>query len=90
MVWNLSTRSPLEVLRDIAAGVRSPGTLLRGTASLLTGLLLLVGGLSLLLPLLLPRHAFLLLGSWAAVSGLLVEQLIGPDLYGRRSDRSKR
>jgi uncharacterized RDD family membrane protein YckC len=90
LVWNLSTRSPLQVLRDVANGVRSPGTLFRGTISFAVGLLLLLGSLSLLLPLLLPRHALLVLATWTAVTGLLVEQLVGPDLYGRRSTGTRR
>jgi hypothetical protein len=89
LVWNLSTRSPLQLLRDVASGARRPGTLFRGVVSFAVGLLLLLGSLSILIPLLLPRHAIAVLGIWAAVTGLLVEQLIGADLYGRRRTGNK-
>jgi hypothetical protein len=89
LVWNLSTRSPLQLLRDVAAGVRRPATLLRGIVSFAVGLLLLLGSLSILIPLLLPRHALVVLAIWSAVTGLLVEQLIGAGLYGRRPTGTK-
>jgi hypothetical protein len=89
LVWNLSTRSPLQLLRDLGNGFRRPGSFIRGTIAFAVGLLLLAGSLSLLLPLLLPQHALVVVGTWAGLTGLLVEQLVGPDLYGRRSTRNK-
>ncbi len=89
VVWNLSARAPAQMVRDIAGGVRRPGILVRGIISFLVGLLLLIGSLTLLLPLLLPQHALVVLGTWAALTGLLVAQLVGPDIYGRRSPGSK-
>ena len=58
--------------------------LLRGIVSFAVGSLLLLGSISILIPLLLPHRALLVLAVWAALTGLVVEGLIGADLYGRR------
>ncbi len=57
---------------------------MRGLLSFGVGLLLLSGSVSILLPLLLPEHALVVLVTWTMLTGLLVEQIVGADLYGRR------
>jgi hypothetical protein len=84
VIWNLAPRSPAQVARDIGRGLRHPGTLVRGLLSFGVGLLLLSGSVSILLPLLLPEHALVVLVTWTMLTGLLVEQIVGADLYGRR------
>jgi hypothetical protein len=83
IVWNLASRSPAQVFRDLVRGFRRPGTLVRGIVSFLVGVLLIVGSTSILVPLALPVHALVVLMTWTVVTGLLVEQIVGPDLYAR-------
>jgi len=73
------------VVRDIVGSLRRPATLLRGVVSFAVGLLLLVGAVSLLLPLLLPEHALAVLAIWTMLTGLLVNQIVGLDLRGPRT-----
>ncbi len=56
---------------------------MRGCVSFAVGLLLLTGSVSLLLPLLLPSKALAVLMTWTVLTGLLVEQLLGPAIYAR-------
>jgi hypothetical protein len=83
IVWNLASRSPSRLLRDVANGFRRPGVFLRGVVSFAVGLLLLVGSISVLLPLLLPGKVLAVLVTWSVLTGLLVEQIVGPELYAR-------
>ncbi len=71
------------MFRDLVRGFRRPGTLVRGIVSFLVGVLLIVGSTSILVPLALPVHALVVLMTWTVVTGLLVEQIVGPDLYAR-------
>ncbi len=83
VIWNLASRSPARLARDVLGSFRRPGVLLRGALSFVIGLLLLIGSASLLLPLPLPHHALLVLITWTILTGLLVEQLVGTDLQAR-------
>jgi hypothetical protein len=85
IIWNLAPRSPLQVARDIGRGFRHPGTLLSGALRVIVGLVLLGGSVSILLPLLLPERALVALVTWTALTGLLVDQVAGIDVYGRGS-----
>jgi hypothetical protein len=85
VIWNLATRSPAQVARDIGRGFRRPGTLLRGAISFAVGLLLLAGSVSILLPLLLPESALVALAIWTMLTGLLVNQIVGLDLRSSRT-----
>ncbi len=89
IVWDIAPRSPLQLLRDLGRGLRRPGTLLRGLITFVAGLLLLLGSITILMPLLLPEHVLALLVTWAMLTGLLVDQIVGPDLYGRRGARAR-
>ena len=76
-LWNLASRSPFRLARDVAAGTTRPLVALRSVARFFAGLILLVAGAVLLLPLALQTPTFTILETWTAVTGLLVEQLLG-------------
>ena len=90
MLWNLTSRSPLRLARDVATGVRRPGTMLVGTFHFAVGLLLLAGGSFLLIPLAVRARDFLVLETLALVAALAVDQLIGPELRRLLSARAPR
>jgi hypothetical protein len=73
----------MDIVRDAAAAARRPARLLRGVVSFVVGLVLLIGSLSLLLPLMLPHEPFLIIVTLTILTALLVEHLIGPELYER-------
>ena len=76
-LWNLASRSPFRLARDVAAGATQPLVALRSVAHFAAGLILLVAGAVLLLPLTIQTRTFTILETWTAVTGLLVEQLVG-------------
>ena len=76
-LWNLASRSPFRLARDVAAGTTRPLVALRSVARFIAGLMLLVAGAVLLLPLAIQTRTFTILETWTAVTGLLVEQLLG-------------
>ncbi len=82
-IWDLGGRSPARLLRDILAGVKHAPTLIRGLLSFAVGLLLVLGSFTVLRPLLVPADALRLLLVWAALTALLVVELLG----GRRTTR---
>jgi hypothetical protein len=84
-LWNLSSRSPAQLARDIAGGARQAGSAVRGFTRFTAGALLLLAGGVLLLPLALRPQTFTILETWAVITGLLVEHLIGADLRARSS-----
>ena len=84
MVWNLASRSPAQLVRDIGTGVRRPGSAAAGITRAIAGILLLAAGAVVLLPLVLGSRTYLILETWAVLTGLLVEQLVGNDLRSRR------
>ncbi len=64
--------------RDIAAGARhGTAVVLRGIARFVAGMLLLLAGAVLLLPLAIGPHTFTVLETWTVLTGLLVNQLLG-------------
>ncbi len=87
MIWNLAPRSPLQLLRDLGRGARRPGTLARGLIRFAVGMFLVAGSVSILMPLLLPEPLLAGLVTWAMLTALLVDQIVGFDLYGRRAQR---
>lgn len=84
VVWDLATRSPQRLIADLAAGGRHWPTLVRGLTRFLTGALVLVAAASLILTLATNGRTFLVLETLTLLSGLLIEQLIGPELPRRR------
>jgi len=85
VVWDVGTRPPLQLVRDIAHGVRIPAVLGRGTLRFLTGLALLFLAALVVRPGVPTLRAFTLVETGMLIAALLVENLIGPDL--RRSMR---
>jgi hypothetical protein len=83
MAWNLASRSPVQLARDVAAGISRPTVAIRALVRFVCGLLLLAAGAALLLPLTLQVRTFTVLETWTVLTGLLVEQLIGSDLRTR-------
>jgi hypothetical protein len=86
MLWNLASRSPARLARDVAGGLSRPAVALRAIARFFTGLLLLAAGAALVLPLTIQVRTFTVLETWTVLTGLLVEQLIGADLRTRGRD----
>jgi hypothetical protein len=85
ILWNLASRSPVQLARDVAAGISRPAIAARAAARIIIGLLLLAAGAALLLPLTIQVRTFTVLETWTVLTGLFVEQLIGADLRARRS-----
>jgi hypothetical protein len=83
MLWNLASRSPAQLIRDIAGGFFRPGVAARAILRFVTGLLFLAAGAALVLPLTLQIRTFTVLETLTVLSGLLVEQLIGADVRRR-------
>jgi hypothetical protein len=84
IIWDLASRSPLRLVRDLGTGLTRPGTAVAGFARVLGGVLLLATGAVLLLPLAIGSRTYLILETWAVLTGLLVEQVLGTDLRTRR------
>jgi hypothetical protein len=78
-LWNLASRSPVRLARDVAAGVTQPAVAARAVARFLGGVFLLTAGAVVLLPLAIQTRTFAVLETWTVLTGLLVEQLIGAD-----------
>jgi hypothetical protein len=86
LLWNLASRSPARLVRDLATGFSRPSTALLAVARTTGGFTLLVIGAALVLPLSIQLRTFTVLETWTVLTGLLVEQLIGADL--RRAPRA--
>ena len=76
-LWNLAARSPARLVRDVAAGVSRPASVLRGGVRFVTGVLLLLAAGVLLLPLAIAPRTFTVLETWTVLTALLVDQLLG-------------
>ena len=87
VVWDVGTRPPTRLLRDIARGVRVPTAVGRGTIRFLIGALLLLLAAFVARPAMPSAHAFTVLETGMLIAALIVEALIGADL--RRSPRSR-
>lgn len=85
MLWNLASRSPAQLARDVGAGLSRPAVIVRAVLRFATGVLFLAAGAALVLPLTIQVRTFTVLETLTVLTGLLVEQLIGADLR-RRSD----
>lgn len=82
-LWNLGSRSPARLARDLAGGATRPAVALRGLARFAGGAALLAAGGMLLLPLVIQIRTFTVLETWALLTGLLVEQLLVSGERGR-------
>ncbi len=84
LVWDVGTRSPLRLARDIRDGLRRPATIARGLARVAIGAFALLAAATVSAPVATRRIDFTIIECWALVTALVVEQLIGPDLRARR------
>ena len=88
VLWNLTARSPVRLVRDIAAALRRLPVLLYGLFHFVVGGLLLAGGAALLIPLSASGGDFLVLETIALIAALAVDQLVGPELRRLQSRSS--
>ncbi len=80
VIWDVGTRPPLQLLREVARGLRVPAVLGRGTIRLVVGGLLLLLAAVVARPAMPSMHVFTLLETGMLIAALIVEALIGPDL----------
>ena len=88
-IWDVGTRPPLRLVRDVVRGARVPRMLTAGVLRFLIGLGLLVLAAAIARPAMPTMRAFTLIETGMIVAALLVEQLIGPDLRGRWRPRRR-
>jgi len=79
-IWDVGTRPPLRLVRDVAAGMRVPRVLTQGVLRFLVGAGLLFLAAVVARPAMPTMRAFTLIETGMIVAALLVEQLVGPDL----------
>ena len=90
IIWDVGTRSPVRLVADIRAGARVSAVALRGTIRFAAGLAALAGGVVIVGALVARQLDFTVLESWALVTALLIEQLVGPDLRAAVANAVKR
>lgn len=86
ILWDVGTRPPLQLARDVARGVRVPRVFAFGLLRLIVGGALLFAAADVARPGMPTMQAFTFIETGMLVAALLVEQLVGPDL--RRQMRS--
>ncbi len=79
-IWDVGTRPPVRLIREVARGARVPRVLARGLLRFLIGFGLLVLAAVIARPAMPTMRAFTLIETGMIVAALLVEQLVGPDL----------
>jgi hypothetical protein len=80
VVWDVGTRPPLRLVRDLARGARVPARLGRGLLRFALGAGLLVLAAVVARPAISGARTFTLLETGMLVAALIVEALIGNDL----------
>lgn len=81
VVWNVGTRTPLEVVRDIRQGLRSPRIVFAGVSSTVVGFIFIIAATILLVPAIAdPAADFAPAEIFTFVVALAIEHLIGNDL----------
>ena len=84
LVWDIGTRSPFHLVRDIRDGLHRPAAVSRGLARLAIGAVALLAAATVSAPVAARPLDFTIIECWALVTALVIEQLIGPDLRTRR------
>ena len=82
-VWDVGTRPPAELIRDITRGFRLPRSVVGGAVRFAIGLALLFLAGAVARPAMPTLQAFTLIETGMLIAALLVEALIGPDLRRR-------
>lgn len=78
VLWDLVSRTPVQIARAIASGVRTPGAALVGALRLIVGVVFAVLALALVLSLPLDgERSFALLATVVFLTGLTVDALVG-------------
>ena len=83
IVWDVGTRPPTDLARDLARGVRTPAVFARGFVRFFLGFALLLLAAIVARPAIPTLRAFTLIETGMLIAGLLVENLIGPDVRRR-------
>lgn len=87
-LWNVGTRSPVAVIRAVAATFRQPRAFFAGTLVVLIGLLFIAAAIVLVLPAIVDVDVeFIPIELGTLLIALTLEQLIGNDL--RRLTRGR-
>jgi hypothetical protein len=90
VVWNIGTRSPSALLRDIAVAAREPRTLFAGSLSLVVGLIFVAAATVLILPALPnPDSDLVPVEIFTFLVALGIELLVGDDVRRVASGRSR-
>ncbi len=82
-IWDVGTRPPLSLVRDVTRGARVPRVLAYGLIRFLVGIGLLFLAAVVARPAMPSMRAFTFIESGMLIAALLVEQLVGPDLRRR-------
>ncbi len=82
-VWDIGTRPPTQLGRDVARGMRTPQLFVRGLVRFALGAALLFLAAVIARPAMPTLGAFMLIETGMLIAALLVENLIGPDLRRR-------
>jgi hypothetical protein len=80
ILWDVGTRPPLKLARDVARGVGIPRVFAYGVLRLVAGAALLLCAADVARPGMATMQAFTFIETGMLIAALLVEQLIGPDL----------
>ena len=88
-IWDVGTRPPLRLVRDVARGMRVPATLGRGLIRFAVGFGLLLLAALVARPAIPTVRAFTIIETGMLVAALLVEQLVGTDLRANARRRPK-
>lgn len=87
-MWDVGTRPPQRLLRDVAAGARDPAKLGAGLIRFCIGLLLLALAGLVARPALPTLRTYTVMETAMLVAALIVEQLVGDDLRGAARKRT--
>lgn len=83
VVWDVGTRPPVQLARDVVRGARVPAKLARGLLRFAVGGALLYLAAVIAQPGMPTLRAFTLIETGMLIAGLIVENLLGPDLRRR-------
>ncbi len=87
-MWDVGTRPPLRLLRDLWAGLGKPAVVLRGIVRFVIGAVLMYLAVVVALPAIPTVTAYTVIEAGTLVAALIVEQLVGEDLRGRVGRRT--
>jgi hypothetical protein len=88
IVWDVGTRPPLTMARDVGRALREPRLLAAGLVRFAIGLCLLVFAALIAAPAMPSMRTYTILETAMLIAALVVEQLIGNDLRGALGKRA--